>query len=97
MKKVRLIISGRVQGVFFRQYVYDQARKLGSITGFVRNLYSGEVEVVAFHKDRKILKELIRLCHLGSQNSSVSDINEEWVEISEKSQEFDKFTITQTV
>ncbi|MHA1990540.1 MAG: acylphosphatase [Candidatus Hodarchaeales archaeon] len=97
MIKVRLIISGRVQGVFFRQFVYEQSQKFDSITGFVRNLYSGEVEVLAFHKDRNILKELIRLCHQGSPTSHVSNIKEEWGETSDESHEFDEFTITQTI
>ncbi len=45
-KRIRLVVHGRVQGVFFR----DSARKLASeleLTGFVRNLPDGSVEMVA--------------------------------------------------
>lgn len=42
----RYLVRGRVQGVFFRASTRDQARRLG-LTGWARNLPSGEVEVVA--------------------------------------------------
>ncbi|MCB1859503.1 MAG: acylphosphatase [Gammaproteobacteria bacterium] len=43
---VRCLVSGRVQGVFFRASTRQQASSLG-ITGYVRNLPDGRVEVVA--------------------------------------------------
>jgi acylphosphatase len=43
---VRFIVTGRVQGVGFRWFVLRWARELG-LTGFVRNLPDGSVEVVA--------------------------------------------------
>jgi acylphosphatase len=46
MKRVKIIISGQVQGVGFRYYVKNQARSY-SIKGFVRNLANGSVEVDA--------------------------------------------------
>ena len=46
MKRVRLVISGRVQGVFYRAAIRSIAAKY-PITGFVRNLPDGTVEVVA--------------------------------------------------
>ena len=39
-------ISGKVQGVYFRAWVYDQAASLG-LAGWVRNLADGKVEVLA--------------------------------------------------
>jgi acylphosphatase len=44
--RVRLLVSGRVQGVFFRASTRDAARELG-LTGWVRNTPSGDVEVEA--------------------------------------------------
>ncbi|MFQ5644492.1 MAG: acylphosphatase [Thiogranum sp.] len=43
---VRCIVSGRVQGVFFRASTEREARRLG-ITGYARNLPDGSVEVLA--------------------------------------------------
>lgn len=42
----RFLVSGRVQGVGFRYFVYREAQRLG-LSGFVRNLGDGRVEVVA--------------------------------------------------
>ena len=42
----RLVVSGRVQGVGFRYFVVQAAEPLG-ITGYVRNLRDGTVEIVA--------------------------------------------------
>lgn len=46
MKALRLIVSGRVQGVAFRYYARREAISLG-VRGYVRNLPGGEVEIVA--------------------------------------------------
>ena len=56
MKRIHVIISGRVQGVFFRYNTNKVANKLG-LKGFVRNLSDGCVEVVAEGSEDK-LKEL---------------------------------------
>lgn len=43
---LRATVSGKVQGVFFRAWVFDQATSLG-LSGWVRNLREGQVEVLA--------------------------------------------------
>ena len=45
-RRVNIIVSGKVQGVYFRAATQKQAQKLG-VTGWVRNLASGEVEIHA--------------------------------------------------
>lgn len=47
MKRLHLYFSGRVQGVGFRFYVERAALHRPGLTGFVRNLADGRVEVVA--------------------------------------------------
>ncbi len=46
MRARRFLVSGRVQGVGFRYFVFREAQRLG-LWGFVRNLGDGRVEVVA--------------------------------------------------
>ena len=53
MKRIHALISGRVQGVWFRAFTRDSAQALG-ITGWVRNLPDGRVETVAEGDDKAI-------------------------------------------
>jgi acylphosphatase len=54
--RLRMIVSGRVRGVFFRAAAAEQARALG-IVGYARNCDDGTVEIVA-EGDRKALEIL---------------------------------------
>ncbi len=71
MKRVHIIISGRVQGVFFRFNTRDLANNLG-LTGYVKNLYNGDVEVVAEGNEEK-LNRLIEFCKKGPESASVTN------------------------
>lgn len=53
MKCVHLIVSGRVQGVFFRENTRRKAIELG-LKGYVKNLPDGNVEIVAEGNENKI-------------------------------------------
>ncbi|MCD6403287.1 MAG: acylphosphatase [Candidatus Aenigmarchaeota archaeon] len=74
MKKVRIhaYVSGKVQGVFFRYYTREFATKVG-VTGWVRNLPDGRVEVVAEGNEDAVQK-LIRFLHKGSPLSKVEKV-----------------------
>lgn len=63
MKRVHVIIYGRVQGVWFRAHTKEIADKLG-IKGWVRNLPDGSVEAV-FEGNEKSIEEMIKWCHQG--------------------------------
>jgi acylphosphatase len=78
MKRVHLFVSGRVQGVFFRAHTRDLAQKLG-LSGFVRNLPDGRVEVVAEGPEEK-LQELIEFCHRGPPLAHVTRVEIRWEE-----------------
>lgn len=73
MKRLHLIIRGRVQGVFFRAFVNKHA-KLLNLTGFVRNKHDGTVEAVA-EGDAKNLAVLAELCKTGPPGAQVDKID----------------------
>ncbi|MBW2981030.1 acylphosphatase [Candidatus Woesearchaeota archaeon] len=72
MKRVHIIVQGRVQGVFFRAHTRDKGRQLG-LNGWVRNLDSDKVEVIAEGPEDKIA-ELIGFCKKGPDIARVEDI-----------------------
>jgi len=73
MKTVRAKISGTVQGVFFRKFIKEQADKLG-LRGHVRNLDTGEVEVLAEGVNDKV-NELMKICRQGPPHSVIKNVN----------------------
>ena len=88
MKRVHLIISGRVQGVFYRYSTKQKAEQLG-IKGWVRNLSNGNVEAL-LEGDEKNINEMISWCKKGPEHSDVTNIEL----ISEKPiNEFEDFKI----
>lgn len=69
---VYLIITGKVQGVFYRKWLKKQAGKR-RLNGWVRNLDDGRVEAVI--KGRAVdVEDLIRLCRVGPDNAIVDNI-----------------------
>ncbi|MBD1400153.1 acylphosphatase [Pelovirga terrestris] len=74
--KVR--ISGRVQGVWFRQSTREQAAELG-VTGWCRNCPDGSVEAV-FQGDEKIVNAIIDWCHQGPKLAQVEHVHIEWLD-----------------
>ena len=86
-KSIRLTISGSVQGVFFRQFVKEQADKHG-IKGYVRNLEDGRVEVF-IEGDINSVDQMVPLCKRGPQHSQIRNVEEK----EEKFQGFKEFKI----
>ena len=78
MEKVRahVMISGRVQGVFFRAYTEQAARERG-ILGWVMNTRDGRVEAVLEGEQQQV-EDMIRWCHQGSPHSRVSGVKVDW-------------------
>ena len=74
MKK-HIVITGKVQGVGFRYWLY-QAAKQRNIDGWVRNNISGEVEALLVGSYVEI-KKLIKLCEKGPTTSKVTKIKVE--------------------
>lgn len=70
----KIIISGIVQHVFFRDFVKKNADKL-HVKGYVKNLKNGEVEAV-FENDEKTIEKMINLCKKGPRKARVEKITE---------------------
>ena len=75
---LKATVYGRVQGVFFRDFVAGWARKLG-LAGYVRNLPGGAVEVQA-EGERKRLEELVDYLRLGPPAARVEKVMTSWSE-----------------
>jgi acylphosphatase len=74
--RVRIIVTGRVQGVFFRRAAAEQARTL-SITGWACNLNDGSVEIVGEGK-RRNLEILLSWAHNGPRHARVDAVQAQW-------------------
>ena len=83
---MHLVVSGRVQGVGFRFSAYDEAKDL-ALAGWVRNLASGEVEIVAEGKLEN-LQILAAWAHLGPPSAHVTEVREDWLEFTGEFPEF---------
>jgi len=88
MKRLHVVISGRVQGVFFRARTHDMARAL-LLTGWVKNRSDGSVEAV-FEGEEDDLKAMLAWCRKGPPAAKVTrvEVNEEPL-----SDPFESFTI----
>jgi acylphosphatase len=76
--RVHLIVDGRVQGVGFRFSAYDKAKEF-ALAGWVRNLSSGEVEIVAEGKQEN-LQMLAVWAHQGPPSAHVTQVREDWLD-----------------
>ncbi|MBW2963951.1 acylphosphatase [Candidatus Woesearchaeota archaeon] len=72
MKRKRLLLKGKVQGVFFRDFAKQNANKLG-IVGYAKNLKSGELEIVAQGEEKK-LDDFLKLCRRGPIFAKVASV-----------------------
>ena len=69
---VHLVIRGRVQGVAYRAWTVQEARRRG-LTGWVRNLRDGSVEAV-LHGNEHEVEMMILACRRGPPMAKVTDI-----------------------
>jgi acylphosphatase len=88
-RTVKILVSGRVQGVYFRRFTKNKADELG-ITGTVRNMEDGQVEIIA-QADREPLEAFIKWCHKGPITARVDNV--ELTEIQTKDNGLHSFVI----
>ena len=84
---VNAMVYGRVQGVFFRAFVSQQATTLG-LTGYVRNVPGGTVEVDA-EGERVKLRELVDNLKVGPPASRVERVETTWSEYNDRFSAFE--------
>ncbi|GAC1422026.1 MAG: acylphosphatase [Flavisolibacter sp.] len=78
MPSMQIIISGRVQGVFYRATALKQAKRIG-LRGWIRNNEGGDVEAVATGSEAQ-LNEFIQWCWLGPAGAKVTRIDTRLIE-----------------
>ena len=71
--RAHVLISGHVQGVFYRSSTQRQAHALG-VRGWVRNLPDGQVEAV-FEGDQAAVERILAWCRRGPPNAYVTDVD----------------------
>ncbi len=73
MKALKINVSGRVQGVWFRASARDEARRIG-VTGRVRNLSDGTVEIFVQGPEEKV-NRLLAWCYKGPPGAFVTGVD----------------------
>ena len=82
-------VYGRVQGVFFRYFVRNIARKL-ALKGYVRNLAGGDAVEVQAEGEKRQLDKLLEQLQIGPPGARVERVEVKWADYSEG---FDEFNI----
>lgn len=87
MASAHVVISGLVQGVGYRWFVTRKAQEY-NLTGYVRNLYNGDVEVeVEGHKP--MILDFVRDLKVGPRSGQVTDMKIDWGEYESRYPSFD--------
>ena len=88
-QRIRIFVTGRVQGVFFRQTLKVKAKQ-NDVYGWVKNLNDGRVEAV-LEGDTGNITRLIEWTHGGPANAIVEDVE---IQNEKFTGEFSKFEVT---
>ncbi|HLC36731.1 MAG TPA: acylphosphatase [archaeon] len=86
LKRIHCIVSGLVQGVFYRSFAERNAREL-KLTGYAKNLSNGEVEVVAEGNEAELVK-LIKKLQEGPASSRIEKVKVNWKEFENEFKDF---------
>jgi acylphosphatase len=89
--RLHATVAGHVQGVYFRAFVQEQAQML-DLRGWVRNRWSGNVEVTA-EGSRKNLELLLTALRQGPPTAFVDDVCFDWLPATD---EFTSFEVMRT-
>ena len=84
--RARLMVQGRVQGVYYRSYAEEEARRLG-VTGWIRNRRDGRVEMMLEGEERDA-QAMIAWSRQGSPLSRVESVEVTWEPYAEEFMDF---------
>jgi len=84
--RAHIFVSGRVQGVYFRQNTKEQAQRHG-VRGWVKNLDDGRVETV-FEGEDSAVNAMVEFCNTGPKGASVTAVTVEWESVRDEFQGF---------
>jgi acylphosphatase len=73
MRRVKILVSGRVQGVYFRLFTQNKAKHF-AVNGSVRNLPDGRVEIIA-EAENIVIEKFIQWCRKGPVTARVDRID----------------------
>jgi acylphosphatase len=76
-ERLHALVEGRVQGVGFRYFVLTKGQEL-NLTGWVRNLWDGRVEVTA-EGPKPVLKNFLDVLKEGPRSAEVSNVITDWL------------------
>ncbi|MCL7410733.1 MAG: acylphosphatase [Methanosarcinaceae archaeon] len=85
---VEIYVSGRVQGVYFRQFTKETALNVG-LVGYVQNLPDGRVKAIAKGSHENI-ERFVKQLRTGPRMANVESLDAKWCELSDQ---FDDFII----
>jgi acylphosphatase len=88
IRRVQIVVTGLVQGVYYRYHTKKEADKQG-LSGVVRNLPTGQVEIIA-EGDEAALHELVEWSRRGPRGADVERLEIDW---QEPSREFTGFSV----
>jgi acylphosphatase len=88
-RQIHATVKGRVQGVGFRHFTTQQATDCG-VTGYVRNLHNGDVEVLAEGHEGD-LRSFIDALRQGPRSARVEDVKVDW---GQPTGEYSRFRVT---
>ncbi len=87
--RAHVLVSGRVQGVFFRSETRYEAKRR-NVAGWVRNTYDGKVEAV-FEGEKEDVEKLISFCQRGPPGARVTKIKSRWEQYTGEFRDFQIF------
>ena len=91
--RAHIWVRGRVQGVGFRAHVEYHARRIGGLTGWVRNVGDNGVEALGEGEPAKV-EQLIQLMKNGPRGARVDESKVEW---ENPTGEFDRFGVKRSI